>query len=260
MQTGLKIVWLLCKGSIKAYISSPLGVILFSTGKVLRFLLLFLFIIFIANSTKTLKGYTPNQAIIFYLSYNIIDTLSQFLFREVYRFRPLIVSGEFDFVLLKPFNPFLRILVGGVDILDLVMLFFYLPLTFIVIVNSGYQQIVPFVFYIIMLINALLIATAFHILVLAMGILTTEVDHTVMILRDISAVGRFPLDIYHQNIRMLLTFVIPVAIMVYFPAKALFGLVNPLTILALIFFSLFILWLSLKIWTKAIRYYQSWGG
>ena len=53
MKKNFKIFWLLSKASIKAYISSPLGVILFFLGKVMRFLLLFLFIIFIANSTKT---------------------------------------------------------------------------------------------------------------------------------------------------------------------------------------------------------------
>ena len=32
----------------------------------------------------------------FYLSFSLVDTIAQLFFREVYRFRPLIVSGDFD--------------------------------------------------------------------------------------------------------------------------------------------------------------------
>ena len=53
------------------------------------------------NSLNTLAGYTGTQVIFFFLTFNIIDVTSQFLFREVYRFRPMIVSGDFDFVLVN---------------------------------------------------------------------------------------------------------------------------------------------------------------
>ena len=50
----------------------------------------------------------------------LIDVISQFLFREVYRFRPLVVSGEFDLVLVKPVSSLFRSLAGGADVIDLI--------------------------------------------------------------------------------------------------------------------------------------------
>jgi len=104
------------------------------------------------------------------------------------------------------------------------------------------------------------IATAFHIIVLAMGILTTEVDHTIMIYRDMTSLARFPLDIYREPIRSIFTFVIPVGIMMGFPAKALFSLLSPQFIFLSFVISWILLFLSIKLWQYALMKYQSWGG
>jgi len=40
---------------------------------------------------------------------------AQLLFRDVYRFRPKVVSGDFDLILVKPINPLFRVLLGGAD-------------------------------------------------------------------------------------------------------------------------------------------------
>ena len=57
------------------------------------------------SQMKSLGGYNPLQMLVFYLCFNIVDTIGQLLFREVYRFRSLIVTGGLDMVLVKPLNP-----------------------------------------------------------------------------------------------------------------------------------------------------------
>jgi ABC-2 type transport system permease protein len=111
-----------------------------------------------------------------------------------------------------------------------------------------------------LIINAFIIATAFHILVLAFGIVSTEVDHTILIYRDISKMGAFPVDIYKEPLRSVLTFIIPIGIMITFPAKALFGLLSIPMILLCFGISFTMLFISLWSWNKALQRYQSWGG
>jgi ABC-type uncharacterized transport system permease subunit len=236
------------------------GIIFFLLGKILRFLMFFFFVYLLVSKTKALKGYGVDQAIFFYLTFNIIDTTSQLLFREVYRFRPLIVSGNFDTVLVKPFHPFLRILLGGVDFLDLLMLIPYLFLTLFFAFKIGSLSAINLFFYLVLIVNALIIAAAFHIFVLALGIMVTEVDHAIMIYRDLTSLGRFPMEIYQEPLRGIFTFIIPIGIMMSFPAKALFGLLSPLLILLSFLTSFFFLMISLKLWDLAIKKYQSWGG
>ena len=109
------------------------GGIIFLLGKIVRFLLFFVFLFAVLGSAQTLAGYSREQVILFFLVFNIIDISVQFLFRGVYQFRPLVVSGEYDLDLLKPLPSFFRPLFGWADILDFITLiplwiyFFGLP-------------------------------------------------------------------------------------------------------------------------------------
>ncbi len=114
--------------------------------------------------------------------------------------------------------------------------------------------------FILLLLNGMVIATAFHIIVLALGILTTEVDHTIMIYRDLSRVGMFPVDIYHEPIRTFFTFVLPIGIMMTFPVKSLFGLLTMQFMIISVVVGASLMVFALLLWRSAIRKYQSWGG
>src|SRR3990172_9106115 len=144
MKRSLKIFYLYALLSYKTIFQTKLGVVFLIMGKVFRFLFLFSLIYLIFSKTKLVKGYTLDQMIIFYLTFNIIDSTVQILYKEP-------IQGIF-------------------------------------------------------------------------------------------------------------TFVIPVGIMMSFPAKALLGLLNPATYLFSFFFSILFLLISLKLWKSALTKYQSWGG
>jgi ABC-2 type transport system permease protein len=191
--------------------------------------------------------------------FNLIDTISQILFREVYRFRSLVVSGSLDTILLKPYHPFLRILVGGVDVLDIVLLVPYLIIS-VLISLQGHVVILNFISFLILFVNAIWITTSFHILVLALGILTTEVDHTILIYRDMTSLGRFPMAIYNEPIRSIFTFIIPIGIMTSFPSQALLGDLPPFHLAISLVISTLLFYSVMKLWNFALKKYQSWGG
>lgn len=260
IKRNLKLFFLYSKLSLKTIFQGKLGIVLFTLGKITRFIFLLFMIYLVFSKTKLVKGYTLNQMIIFYLTFNIIDSTAQLLFREVYRFRPQVVSGSFDLILLKPHHPFLRILVGGVDFLDVFLLVPYILLTIYFILQLPNLSLLLTSFYLLLVLNSLIIATAFHIGVLALAILTTEVDHTIMIYRDMTSLGRFPLEIYKEPIRGIFTFIIPIGIMMSFPPKALFNLLSPILYLFSFLVSSVLLFASLKLWNMALKKYQSWGG
>ena len=258
MRRNLTIFLLFSKFAVKSVLQYPIGAVLFTFGKIVRFVLFFVFVFFLVSKTSTLKGYTVDQAIIFYLTFNVIDTASQLLFREVYRFRSLVVSGDLDGVLVKPYHPFLRVLVGGVDPMDALMLVFYVGITVLYIAKVwSTVALTSFVFYVVLAVNAMVIATAFHIVVLAFGIITTNVDHGVMIYRDLTSIGRFPLEIYQEPFRWVVTFIIPVGIMMSFPTQSLFGTLSPfLAVIALLIAGASLL-LSVRLWDYALQKYPS---
>jgi len=259
MKRSIKLFWLFSVYSIKGLVQQPLSVVLLLFGKILRFSVLFMFLYFLISHTKVLAGYTLNQTMIFFMTFYFIGTLEQLLFREVYRFRPLVLSGELDTIIVKPYHPFFRILTGGIDLMDMIVIVPY-TLLLIYFVSTASASFFHIVLFCLLLINALVISAAFHIMVLAIGILLTEVNDTIMIYRDLTRLGMVPVDIYKEPIQFIITFIIPIGIMLSVPSKALFGMVALPVIITSFIIGGILLIASISFWNYALKKYQSWGG
>lgn len=253
----LRIWWKYTINSFSISLVSRFGAFVFLIGKMLRFIFFLIFLILLLNKTNSLGTFNLYQIAFFFLVFNFIDSLTQLLYREVYRFRPMVVEGRFDYVLLQPMSSLFRCLTGGADILDLFML---IPIIFALIYvtfHLPFISLLNIIIFILLLINSLVLTTAFHILVLAIGILTTTVDHTVMIYRDVTSMGRIPVDIYKEPLRSFLTFIIPVGIVMTFPAKSIMGLLSFQGITISFVVAGIVFYLSLRIWRYALTKYSS---
>lgn len=148
-------------------------------------------------------------------------------------------------------------LTGGTDVLDLFMLIPYMGGIIVVAARLGEITIINILTYILLLGTGFIIATSFHIGVLALGVITTEIDHAIMIYRDITQMGRVPVDIYNELLRGIITFIVPVGIMMTWPAKALMGLLAVRGIVIAILFAIMFFWLSLQLWRYSLTRYSS---
>lgn len=252
----LRIWFLMSKNSFLMVLNQKSVLFIFLAGKILRFAFFLSFLFLLVSGVNTLAGYNPTQAVFFFLTFMVIDTTAQFLFREVYRFRSHVASGDFDLILTKPISALFRTLMGGADVIDL----FTIPPLYIAVIYVG-NMLNPTTFqiflYVLLIMTGLLIATAFHIFVMSLGIITLEVDHTIMIYRDVTNMGRFPTDIYKEPLKSALTYFIPVAIMMSLPAKALMGLASGLSIFIAILLAFVFMFASLRFWKFALKKYSS---
>jgi ABC-2 type transport system permease protein len=234
--------------------------ILFMVGKIIRLIFSLIFLFLIRENVQTFAGYTSDQMIVFFLTYLILDTIGQVIYRGVYIFSNLVRSGEFDFILTKPINPLFRALTGKPDINDL---FFLIPNLFLVgyILNILDLNITLWssLWMIILLINAFLIITALHIFVLVIGILTTEVDGVIWIYRDLSYMGRFPVTIYMEPLKFALFFLIPIGMMITIPTEIFLNLQPSYNIFWVFLVGVGSFLISLKIWNWALKQYSSTG-
>ncbi len=248
---------LLTANSFQINMVTRFSMALFLTGKILRFILFLVFILSLFRGTANLAGYSASEVLLFYMTFACIDSFSQFLFREVYRFRSLVVSGDFDLILTKPTSALFRALLGSADPLDCIMM---VPFgTALVWVASGIEgvSVGRAVFFLILFANGMLISAAFHIFVLSCAILTTEIDHMIMIYRDFSQMVRLPIDIYKEPLRSLLLFAIPVGFMVTVPAQTLLGIAPTSYIIGSFGIGLLLLFSSFIMWKTALRHYSS---
>lgn len=233
------------------------ALLIFLLGKSLRFFIFAFFIFTLVKSTHVLAGYSLNQVMLFFLSFNLVDTSAQLIYRDVYRFRAAVVEGTFDYYLIKPINVLFRSLMSGPDFMDFLTLIPIIAAIIYLMSSLNLLNPVGVFGYIVLLGFAFIITTAFHILILSLAILTTEIDHAIMIYRDITSLGRVPIDIYQEPLRGLITFIIPVGVMMSFPAKFLLGLISWQMIIFSGVFSFGIFFFALQVWKYSLKGYSS---
>lgn len=257
MRKYIKLWYLYSIYSTQVGLQSRLGAVLFLLGKFIRFGVFFFFIYIISNRVKDVAGYSFWQMIFVFATFNLVDTSSQLFLREVYRFRSYVVSGSLDYFLIRPIIPIFRFLFGGADILDvplLIVSIIFVIFSFLKLNNPDTSNII---IYIVLIFNSLLIALSFHIFVLAIGILTAEVDNALWLYRDLTQMGRIPTDLYTKPIQGIITFAIPIGIMITFPAKALFGILSLKFIFLAFLVGILFLITSYSSWKYAIKRYSS---
>lgn len=254
----IKIWFLMSKNALQEQVTSLLAAIFFTLGKIVRFLFFFIFLFAVLNSTKSLAGYDTNQVILFFLIFNIVDITTQFFFRGVYVFRFMVVSGELDLHLIKPLPSFFHPIFRRTDILDFIVLVPLWILTLWFIFSRGLIPNPIYLFYFfIFYLNALIVAFAIHLFVCSIGVITLAIDHLIEVYRDLLNLAHFPTDIYQRSIQAILTFAVPVIIMITIPTKVLMGILSWQWAILSFVISGIALWSSLRFWKYALRQYSS---
>lgn len=249
--------WKLTLATAQISFQSRFGAVLFLLGKVLRYFFFLFFLVILTSKAKIIVGYTFWQIILFYATFNFLDALPQFLFRNVYRFRQQILNGAFDNLLIKPLPALFNPLFGGSDAMDIPILIASILFIIIATTHLGTNSLSRVLIYVLLMVNGFLISLGFHIFVLGAGILSTAVDNTVMLYRDLTQMGRLPIEVYQEPLRGFITFIIPVGIMMTYPGKALMGLLSIQGILIACMLGCLLLFLSMRFWSYALRHYTS---
>lgn len=253
----IRVWWKVTLLAVQTQLINVWSLVIFIAGKVIRFLLYFAFLFGVLSSLGKLGKYGLNEMIIFLLVFNLIDIFTQALFRGVYHFRNLVVSGDYDLDLLKPIPSFFRPIFGMPDIFDFIT-FIPLLIFFIVFALGHFSMFTSqILLFLILFLNSMLIAFAFHLFVCAVCVMTTEIDHLVWVYRDLTNMARFSTDIYPKVFQLFLTIPIPVVILMTVPAKAFLGLLSWSWVVLSLAIGILSVLASLKFWHYALKQYCS---
>ncbi|MBI4386112.1 MAG: ABC-2 family transporter protein [Elusimicrobia bacterium] len=252
-------IWLrIAAMSLSAQLSYGLGSFGFLLGKLIRLFFFFAYLLAIFRHTDRVAGYSLHEIALFFLTFNLIDIVAMVLFRGVYAARRVVEEGDFDYHLIQPCSPLFRMAASNVDFLDLATLAPVLALL------AWAGPAVPggldpwrIGLYALLLANGIAIALALHVFVAGVAVRTQELENTIWIYRDLMFLGKFPVDVYAWPLRWALTFLVPIGVMVSFPAKGLLGTLSPAwTAYALTLASL-LMAASVWFWKKSIAAYTS---
>ncbi|MBI4376274.1 MAG: ABC-2 family transporter protein [Elusimicrobia bacterium] len=244
--------------SLQSQLTYPLGSLGFFIGKLIRLFFFFAFVIAIFQHTETLAGYTLVETALFFLTFNVVDIVAQIFFRGIYSARRVVTDGDFDFYLIQPCSPLFRMVLSYLDFLDIAIIIPVLAMIGLVFARLpqglGWER---YVLYILLTANGVGIGLAIHVFVAGLAVRTQELENTIWIYRDMMFMGKFPADIYGPAARAALTFVVPIAVMTTFPAKALLGLLSPAWTLYSFALCGALMGSALWYWRDCVRHYTS---
>ncbi len=231
---------------------------LFIFGKLFRLGTALLLVYVVVGKAQLIAGYSLNQAVFLLLLFNLSSTISQLFLRGVYMFRQKVGDGSFDFYLLNPLSELFYSLFSNTDPLDLLLVIPYISLTIWAWMQTGYPlTLMAGLILCLILIITMIMVTAWHIVIIAIGVKYLEVDNTIMLYRDLERMGAFPVQMYGKATETVLTYAFPFALMATIPANLIFGLFNPLYLGIFALLAIVLLRLSLWFWHAALKSYSS---
>jgi ABC-2 type transport system permease protein len=167
-------------------------------------------------------------------------------------------DGTFDFVLTKPVNSqfiaSLRNIVVWrlVDVvIGIVMLIYALGQLHVT------PTLVQIGFFIVMVISGTALVYSLWLVMVSLSFWFVKIDNITELFYAFYEAGRYPVTIYRGFVRVLLTFIIPIAFVTTFPVSALLGRIDQATTITGIAFAIGSFIFSNRFWNFALRYYSS---
>jgi ABC-2 type transport system permease protein len=186
--------------------------------------------------------------------------------RQIDNFDNLIVSGDFDSILIRPLPPLFHLLAARFEIVELGRLSVGVIILVLAARAAGIAVTAANVVVILgAVIGGAMILFSFILMVASVSFWQTRVGK----LQDlVQASGRafadYPLSIYPTGVRWLLTFGLPLALVTYYPGQRLLGrnesgALLPVLSMAAMPAGLMLLGAAGLVWRAGLRHYQSTG-
>ncbi|MCL4541012.1 MAG: ABC-2 family transporter protein [Chloroflexi bacterium] len=226
----------------------------------------FIFIWALLSRFHTIAGWTLSEVAFLYGIRLTVHGLSVVIFGNLARATTLVREGELDRLLARPMSPFLQLMASCLQATSLGDLLGGLGLLTASLLMLHRSWSPPAVIYLVLgILGGTLVDASFRLIPATLSFRLLNTSALTYIVDDFfSNFSNYPLTIFGKVGEVLLTFVLPLAFVAYFPASVILGhtqgifipkLIAELAPLAgIIYFSL-----AYRFWKSEIRRYQSAG-
>lgn len=212
----------------------------------------------IFSYTNTLSGWTPPQLLVVLGIFTLINGVSAvFIQPNMARLIDNVGDGNLDYTILKPADTQIVVSVTEFQIWKLVDVAIGVIVLGIALAQLGQMfgvlQALAFVF---VLICGGIIFYCFYLMLATTSFWLIRVWEILGLFESITQAGKYPVGIYPTWMRMLLTFLVPVAFAVTVPSEALTNRLTLETVLLSIGLTAAILVISRVVWVFGLRRYS----
>jgi ABC-2 type transport system permease protein len=170
-------------------------------------------------------------------------------------------KGTLDFVLLKPADAQFLVSTSRFAMFRIFSLFGAIIVFVYAFGRIGTPPTVLAVATSVMLLfTATLVLYSLWILIISAAFFVVKVDNITYLFGSIFDAARWPISVFSGAIRVVFTFVIPLAVMTTYPAEAMLGRLAASTVLSVVVGTVVFAAAARFTWSKAIGHYTSAGG
>lgn len=248
------------KASLKEMLIYRLDCIVGMISQVVTQLVEIIFIWIVFQNTDSLAGWNFRQILLLYGVTLISIGISDFCFDALYDIGPKYIrNGEFDKILLRPVHPLISIIGSSKEFTALGYFVLGLFLTITMLIKLMIPITIVLVLKIIFfsIVGAAIIGAINTIFSIA-SFWTYRSNEVIWSFYRVYTFAQYPLGIYNQLIKLLITAILPFAFVAYYPTMNYLGMNSKMIYIAPII--MVILWIiAIKLWNLALNKYRSTG-
>jgi ABC-2 type transport system permease protein len=225
--------------------------------------LLSLSIIF--SNTDTLGGWGPGELIVLLGVFRLVNTLMMALiWPATERFNASVRDGSLDYTLLQPANSLFMVSFARIVIWHLWDLLLAAGLIIAGIWMSGASftvsgsiDLASVLSFTLLVLSGVLVIYSLWVISIALTFWFIKFDNNVTILQAFLDAGRYPATVYPPWLRLIVTFIVPIAVATTVPVRALRGELDAWQVLVFLGIGLAAFLIASQVWRAGVRRYSS---
>lgn len=212
----------------------------------------------IFTNTSNLSGWGMGELIALLGVWRLANTLmSALIWPATERFNASVRDGSFDYLLLQPVNSqfmvsFSRIVVWRVWELLLAGILVTVGIS----MSQSLVTAASIFSFLMLAISGMLVLYSLWIILIAFTFWFVKFDNNVTILQALMDAGRYPATIYPAWLRLIVTFIIPIAVATTVPLQALRGDLSVAQVWMFLGISAISVFISSRVWRAGVKKYS----
>ncbi|HEY8521155.1 MAG TPA: ABC-2 family transporter protein [Gammaproteobacteria bacterium] len=210
------------------------------------------------TQTDTLAGWRPEELVgLLGVYFVVLGVINLVISPSLQKFMEDVVTGNLDYTLTKPADSQLLVSVSQVQVWKLVDLGVGVVLLVAATVQRwGELGLRPAAAFLAAMVCGAAIVYSFWIVLATLAFWFIRIENILQIFWATYMAGRWPVGIYPDWLRLMLTVVVPVAFAVTVPAEALAGRLSPQMLASAAALAVALLAFSRWFWRRGLRRYS----
>ncbi|MCM1283626.1 MAG: ABC-2 family transporter protein [Muribaculaceae bacterium] len=221
----------------------------------------FLGIYFLFQRFQSVKGYTYNEVLLCFSIVLMELSLAEMFARGFDAFSGMVREGSFDLVMVRPRNEILQVLGSKFELTRIGRMLQSIVMFAYAVCHCGVAWTLPKVVTILfMLLGGTAVFSGLFLVNAALCFFTLEGLEIMSVFTDgAREFGKYPLEVYGRSLLVFATFVVPYALIQYYPLLYILGRTESIVYALLPLCAIAFLLPCWLLWSFGVRHYQSSG-